>query len=149
MSGNPRILPSDRSTVVGVIDPDAYSANTYSTGWVDMGMLGAVSGVVMVGDMVSTSVVTAKLEQALTDGGSPADVVGKTITPLTQAGADGNKQAIINCRAEELDVNNGYRFVRLTVTVADAASDMAAVLFGTDARYQPYTPAASVDEIVR
>ena len=41
---------------------------------------------------------------------------------LTQAGADSNKQAVINLRQVELDVAGGYSHVRLTLTVATAAS---------------------------
>jgi hypothetical protein len=28
--------PSARTSVVGVIDPDAYAASTVTTGWIDM-----------------------------------------------------------------------------------------------------------------
>jgi hypothetical protein len=72
------------------------------------------------------------------------------ITQLTQAGADSNKQSIINLRQVELDFANGYRFVRLTMTVAVQASLVAALLLATDARYNPASDndAATVDEII-
>ena len=146
--GNPNVKPSARLSLLGVIDPDAYNAAAYSTGWIDAGLYEGLLAMVAVGDMQANSTVDAKLEQATSAAGAGAkDVSGKAITQLTQAGTDDNKQALINMKSEDLDTNNGFHFVRLTVTVAVAASDMGAVLFGSDARYTP-THAATVDEVV-
>lgn len=146
---NINILPSNEAVLVGIIDPDAYTAETYVTAWVPMSLFEAVQAIVMVGTMASTSTVDAKLRQATSAAGAGAkDIAGKVITQLTQAGTDSDKQAIINCRSDELDVAGGFTHVQLSVTVAAAASDMGGLILGHHARYQPAADLASVDEVV-
>jgi hypothetical protein len=137
--------------LAGVIDPDAYAAGTYTTAWVSAKNFAMLAALVSVGDMVATSTVNAKLEQATSSGGAGAkDITGKAITALTQAGADDNKQAWINVKPEELDVDNGFAFVRLSMTVATAASDSGGFLFGYAPSRGPATDVdlTSVDEVV-
>lgn len=145
------LLPSARNGVVGVIDPDAYAAGTYTSGWIDMQDFFSVMGIVLVGDMVATSTVDAKFQQATSVGGAGAkDVAGAAITQLTQSGTDDNKQAVINLSQGDLDFNNGFRWVRLSMTVAAAASDAGAVVIGFDNRYggANTVDASTVDEVV-
>jgi hypothetical protein len=47
---------------------------------------------------------------------------------------DDNKQVMINLRPEQLDVTNGFRWVRLSVTVGTAASLINALLLGVHPR---------------
>lgn len=150
MIGNPNVKPSDRFRLMGVVDPDAYaSGSSYSTGWVDASLFESLMALIAAGDFVATGKLDGKLEQADTSGGGNAkDVTGKAITQLTDAGTDDNKQAIINCKSEDLDVAGGFRWVRLTLTVTTAGVDAAGFLFGVDARYPPATDATTVDEIV-
>ena len=54
----------------------------------------------------------------------------------------------INLRDDELDVTNGFSYVRLSLTVGTAASLISAMLLGFNARYQPATQATSVDQTV-
>lgn len=140
-------LPSELVAVVGTIDPDAYGTGDQSSDWVDMGKFEHIMAVVMAGDLGSSATLSAKLEQATTSGGTPKDVTGKTITQLTQAGSDSDKQAIINLRASELDLDNGYRFVRLTMTVGTATSDAGAILLGFSPKYGPAEGLTSVDSV--
>ena len=146
--GNPNIKPNDRCTLVGVIDPDANAAATYLTGAIDMAAFESCMAVIFAGTLGTNATVDAKLTQATSSGGTYKDITGKAITQLTEAGTDSDKQAIINCRADELDVANGYRYVKLSMTVAVATSDTGAALFGLDPRYSPPTDATTVDEIV-
>jgi len=148
---NPNIPGSDEVAVVGCIDPDAYAAGAHSTGWISMVTWQKISAIVMAGDLGSSATLDAKLEQASDSSGTGVkDITGKAITQLTQAGTDSNKQAIINCRADELDIANGFTHVRLTMTVATATSDAGAVVMGMIARYRnaAANDAATVDEIV-
>jgi hypothetical protein len=143
--------PSARIGVVGVIDPDAYAAGTYTTGWIDMQDYFALMGVVMVGDMVASSTVDGKFQQATDSSGTGVkDVTGSAITQLTKAGTDDNKQVAINLRQSDLDRNNNFRFVRLSMTVATAASDAGGIVIATDTRYGAGTDtdATTVDEVV-
>ena len=141
----------DSVAVVAAIDPDAYTAAAYTSDYVDMSKFHRIQALVLVGEMQATSTVDAKLVQATDSGGTGSkDITGKAITQLTQAGSDADKQAVINCRADELDLDNKFDFVAVTVTVGAAASDMGAVIIGLDARHDAATGSdlASVDEIV-
>lgn len=143
--------PSELAAVVGVIDPDALAASTVTTGWVSMRDFGAVLAIVMAGTLGASATLDAKLEQATSSGGAGAkDIDGKDITQLTQAGTDSDKQVLINCRAEELDVDNGFSYVRLSMTVATATSDCGGLLLGMFPARGPASDfdAATVDEIV-
>lgn len=146
---NLNILPSDDVTVVGVIDPDLNTAGTYTTAWVDMGIFQGLQSIILAGALGTGATLDAKLEQATDDSGTGVkDVPDKAITQLTEAGGDSDKQVIINCFPEELDINNDYSHVRLSVTIANASSDSCAVVLGHYARYQPQTAIASVAEVV-
>ena len=143
------ILPSDQAVLAAVIDPDVLTAATHVSGWVHMGTYESIQAIVMAGTLGSSATLDAKLEQATDSSGTGAkDISGKAITQLTQAGSDSDKQAIINCRSEELDVANGFDYVRLSITVATASSDGAGLVLGHYARYQPATDATTVDEVV-
>lgn len=146
---NPNILPSNEAVLVGVIDPDLNAAGTLTTGWINMGLFGTIQAIIMAGALGTNATLDAKLQQATDSSGTGAkDIAGKAITQLTEAGADSDKQAIINCRSDELDVNNDFSHVRLSMTVAVASSDSGAVVLGHHARYQPATDITSVAEVV-
>lgn len=148
---NPNIPGSDEVAVVGAIDPDVYTAAAYSTGWVSMVAWQKLMAIVMAGTLGSSATLDAKFEQATDSGGTGVkDITGKAITQLTQAGTDSDKQAIINLRADELDIANGFTHARLTMTVGTATSDAGALLMGLIARYRnaAANDAAAVDEIV-
>lgn len=149
MNGNHN--PSTRAGIVGVIDPDAYAAGTVTTDWIDMQDFYAVMGVVMAGDLGSSATLDAKFQQATDGAGAGAkDVTGAAITQLTQAGTDSNKQAVVNVRQTDLDYNNSFRYVRLSMTVATATSDAGAIVIALDPRYGTAVAndIAAVDEVV-
>ena len=144
-------LPSQRVAVAGVIDPDANTAAAYTSDYADMSQFESVMALIQVGTMASTSTVDAKLVQATDSSGTAVkDITGKAITQLTEAGTDSDKQAIINCYADELDTDGGFTHVAIIMTVGTAASDSGAVLLGFDPKYGPANgyDLASVDEIV-
>ncbi len=148
-------LPSESAALLGTIDPDAYAAGAQNSDYIDMGLFDQVMAVVLVGTIGTGSTVDAKLQQATTSGGGGVkDISGKAITQLTQAGSDSDKQALINCRADELDIDNDFRFVRLVQTGGTGSPatsvDHSAVLVGFGARYEPASDSdlASVAEIV-
>lgn len=144
---NPNVRPSDRVAVLGVIDPQS-ATTAKSTGWVDAGLYESLLAVVKVGVLGSGTTVNAKLEQATSAAGAGAkDITGKAVTQLTQAGTDDSKQVLINLKSEDLDVNNRFQFVRLTVTPATSTALLDAILLGLDARYGG-SHAATVDEVV-
>jgi hypothetical protein len=146
---------SDQAVVAAVIDPDAYAPSTVTSGWVALSTFEAIMATVMVGTFGTGHTVDAKLEQATDSGGTAAkDVTGKAITQLTEAAspAQDDSQAIIELRSEELDVDNGFTHVRLSVTIGDTNSpaanttDLGAIIHGFAARYQQDN-ASSVAEV--
>jgi hypothetical protein len=150
-NSNHNLLPSDRAAIVGMLSPLSQSAGARSTGWVSMADWITLMAVLQVGALGSSGTVDAKLEQAVnSSGGSAKDIAGKAITQLTQAGTDDNKQAIINVRQTDLDYENGFTHLRLTVTTATAASLTSALVLGMDRRHGVPSAydLASVDEIV-
>lgn len=146
---NSNILPSDRAVLVATIDPDAYTANNYTSDYVHMGSFESVQACLLVGTIESSGTVDMKLVQATDSSGTGSkDITGKAITQLTQAGSDSDKQAIINVRSDELDVANGFDYVAATLTIGTANCDAGVVLLGHDARYAPGTDLSTADEIV-
>lgn len=144
-------LPSDRVAVVGVIDPDANAAGTLTTGWISMSDFQSVMAVVQAGTLGSNATIDAKLEQASDASGTGAkDIEGAAITQLTKAGGDDDKQAVIYCNGEDLDLKNDFSHVRLSMTIGTANSDSSAIVLGLDPRYAPASNGdlASVAEIV-
>lgn len=145
-------LPSDVSAVVGVIDPDVTAAGTVTTGWVEAADFNSFLGIVLAGTLGSSATVDAKIEQATDGSGTGAkDLSGSDITQLTQAGTDqSDDQALIQFRADDLDVDNSFTHVRLSITVGTATSDAGGVLLGFGPRYGPASDsdAATVGEIV-
>lgn len=149
MNGN--LNPSMATGVVAVINPVSQATGTVNTGWVDMQKFGALLAILAVGALGASGTVDAKIEQATDAAGAGAkEVAGSAITQLTKAGTDDNKQVLINLRQEDLDKNNSFRFVRLSVTVGTAASLVSAILLAFNARHGAATDndAATVDEIV-
>ena len=114
---------------VAQIAAQSSVANLLS-GAVDMKNVSRLFAVLNIGVITATGTLDAKLTQAVTAAGTYKDVTGKAITQLTAA-ADSNpgKPIIIEMRASELDVVNGYRFVKLSVTGAVAATLYSASLF--------------------
>lgn len=148
-------LSSEIAALLATVDPDDYAAGAQNSDWIDLGLYDQVMAVVMAGTIGTGSTLDAKLTQATSSGGAgEKDITGKAITQLTQAGSDSDKQAVINCRADELDIANDFRFVRLVQTGGTGSPattvDHSAVLVGFGARYEPASDGdlASVAEIV-
>jgi hypothetical protein len=144
-------LASEQVAVVANIDPDAYTAATYTSGWVAMKNYESILAIVQAGTLGSSATLDGKIEQATDSAGTGAkDITGKAITQLTQAGTDSDKQALINVRREELDLDNGFDYVRLSITVGTATSDAGGIVLGVNPRNGPAqdNDASTVDEIV-
>lgn len=145
-------LPSEVCAVLGGIDPDAYAASTVVTDYADMSKFESVMFVLEVGDIVATGTVDAVVHQATDSSGTGAKVLtsSKAITQLTQAGSDSNKQVVVNVRAEDLDLANGFDFCALSVTMGTAGADLSCLVLGFNPHYLPASDndIASVDEIV-
>lgn len=121
--------------LLATIDPVSQAAGTVNTGWIDAGSAFGIVAALQTGVLGASATVDAKLQQAKDSSGTGAkDVSGKSINQIVKASGD-NKQAIINCRGQELDVEGGFRYVRLSVTVGTAASLIAAQVWAASERY--------------
>lgn len=137
--------------ILGVIDPDVYTAAAYSTGWISTANFQDYMAIVMAGTLGSGATLDAKIEQATAAAGTGAkDLSGAAITQLTQAGTDSDKQAVISFSADDLDIENGFNHFRLTMTVGTATSDAGGIVLGGSPRIGKATDgdAATVDEVV-
>lgn len=132
---NANLNPSQRVAVLAAIAPVSQAAGTVTTGWIDHRDWSNIMAVISGGVLGAGATLDAKVQQAKDNAGTGAkDVTGLAITQMVKA-TDDNKQAVINVRQDDLDRENGFRFVRLSLTVATAASLVSGLLLGFDPRY--------------
>jgi hypothetical protein len=143
----PSALASEACAIVSVVDPDANAAGTLAGDVIDMSKFDRIMAICMAGTLGTSATLDFKLQSSNASGGTYADITGKAITQLTQAGTDSDKQAVINLRADELP--EGDRYVRVQHVTAVATSDSAAIVLGFSPAYAPASDndLASVDEI--
>lgn len=128
MYANARI--SEQVAILATLDPVSQGVGTISTGWVSMGKFARLVALIQTGVLGAAATVDAKLQQATDAAGTGVkDITAKAITQIVKATGD-NKQAEIDLRDDELDVNNNFAFVRLTLTVGGAASLVGAAVIG-------------------
>jgi len=117
---------SERLALLGSIDPVSQGVGTVSSGWISAANFERFQATVQTGVLGTAATVDAKIQQATSAGGAGAkDVAGKAITQIVKATGD-NKQAIIGLRADELDVNAGFAYFNVSITVGGAASLVSA-----------------------
>ncbi|MGV0961937.1 MAG: hypothetical protein ACOYB1_19095 [Limnohabitans sp.] len=133
----PNAKGSELFSVLATIEPASQAVGTVTTGWISAGNHHSLLALVQSGVLGTGATLDAKLQQATDASGTGAkDVTGKAITQIVKATGD-NKQALINLRPDDLDVTNGFAYVRLSLTVAVAASLTAAQLLGFNPRFVP------------
>ncbi len=134
----PNAKGSERLAVLASIDPSNQAAGVAASAWIALNTHHTLLAMIETGAMANGSTVDAKLQQSTDAAGTGAkDIAGKAITQLAQAVNGANRQALINLRPDELDVNGGFTYVRVVVTVASAAAQTAAQLLGVDPRFAP------------
>lgn len=138
---------SESLAVVACIDPDAYGTGAQSSDTIDMKYHNRVIFIVQAGDLGTNATIDFKVQESA-DGSTWSDLSGKSITQLTQAGTDSDKQAIVEVAADEL--GSGKRYLKGVMTIGTAASDCGMIALADVSRYEPGAAydLASVDEIV-
>lgn len=132
----PNAKPSEHLSVLATIDPVSQAPGVISTGYVSIKNHFAILAAIQTGLLGAAATVDAKLQQALDAAGtSVKDITGKAITQVVKASGD-NKQVLVNAKVADLDTEGGFSFVRLTVTVGVAASQVNAMLIGAYPRYE-------------
>lgn len=143
-------LPSEGMALVATIDPAENLVAATVSDYGDIGKFAAMLAVLQLGVIGAAATIDMKLVQATDAAGTgKKDITGKAIMQLVKA-TDDDKQALINVRAEDLDIDNDFSFVAIELTVGAAVSLSSAVLLGMGARYKPASDEnlASVAEIV-
>jgi hypothetical protein len=121
--------------VVGYLPPQSLGTGTNTTITnIDLKKYHRLLVVIQTGSLGTSATVDAKLREAKTSGGTYQDISGKSITQLVKASND-NNLATIEVRADELDA--GYEFVQLSLTVGTAASQVAALALAGEANHKP------------
>jgi hypothetical protein len=134
---NPNVKLNEKIAILATLDPASVAASTVVTAWVPMANFQSISAQIQTGVMGASATIDAKLRQATDAAGTNAkDITGKALVQILKAAGD-NKQASIEVRGEDLDVNGGFGFVALSLTVGTAASIVAAQLLGVSARFSP------------
>lgn len=134
--------------IVGVIDPASKTAGAYSTGWIDFSLYNRLYAILLMGAIASSGTVDAKFEQATSAAGAGAkDVTDAALAQSADTVAD-NTQATLEIRQANLDVNGGFRWVRLTVTTATAATILGAAVLAVGAKFEPAADLATVLQTV-
>lgn len=122
---------------MAAINPTSQAVGTATSGWVPLAQVESVLAVIQVGVFGASATVDANLTQATSAAGAGAKAItGKALTQLLAAGGN-NVQAAINCRGDELDVNNGFAFVQLNIIVGTAATLTAGLVIGGNLRNDP------------
>jgi hypothetical protein len=133
----PNAKASELFSVLAQYNPVSVGASTVLTPYVPMANNQQLAALILTGVLGASATIDAKLVQATDSSGTNVkDITGKAITQLLKASAD-NKQVVINVRSSDLDVNNGFNYVALSITVGTAASIVAAVLLGFSDRFGP------------
>jgi hypothetical protein len=141
---------SESLALVATIDPASVAASTVTTDVIDLKLARRVVFIVAVGTLGASATVDFVVKGDTSGGGSfTTTITGKSITQLTKAGSDDNKQVIVEVSAEEA-AQQGFRYVRGALTVAVAASQACVIALAGDLRYSAAADfdLASVDEIV-
>lgn len=127
---------------------DSAAAGTHNSQYASLANYHRAWLVIDVGNMGAGATLDAGIQQATdTSGTGIKAIAGKTITQLTQAGGDAESLVCIELQTEELDVDNAFDVVRFYVTVANAAVEYSAILYGCSPRFAP-VPTTNWQEIV-
>ena len=137
---------SEVNSILSVLYPDQRAAGVYNSAWGALEEYHRALVIVQVGDMAATATLDVTIQEANNAiGGGTANIAGKAITQLTQAGGDGDDIVLLEVRGEEL--TPGFGFIRAHCTIANAAVDLAVLVLGTVPRYPP-VPLTNVTEVI-
>lgn len=139
----PNLKPTDFEALLTSVDPANQAAGTVTSAWVPVQNFHTFLALIGTGAMGANGTLDAKIRQAQDASGTGAkDLSGKGITTI-QAASGANVQALINFRNGDLDTNNGYAFVQVSLAIGTAASYVAAYLFGVGGRFDPPVDASA------
>lgn len=142
--------PSEIVALLQSHSPQSQAAGTVNTTCVDVSKFHTIMAVLQTGALGASATVDFSLQQATdTSGTGVKNITGKALTQIVKASGD-DKQAIINLRVSDLDVEGGFDCVRMKIIVGTAASLVSAQLYGIGPRMAPASDSnpASVVQVV-
>lgn len=126
--------------ILDYLAPVSQAAGTVTTpNWIYVGNLAdQLQAEIDVGVMGASATVNAQVNQATSSGGAGSKIItGKSLTQLTQTPTNNSGTVnTIDFRCQDLDTNNGFCYVQISITVATAAVLLAATLRGSG-RFEP------------
>lgn len=144
MSNASNLRASEQAAVIGVITPATVTDATVVTGWISLQNYDKVLATIAIG--LNATSVAAKIQEATDGAGAGAiDITDKAITTILVA----DKQAEIDVDIQDLNVDDDFSFIQLSITVVDAAVVWGEVQ-GFSGHIQPVAQfnVASVVEVV-
>jgi hypothetical protein len=144
------LRPSQNIAILATLAPASQAAGTYTTGWIAAAQFEAFLAVVQNGVLGASATIDAKMQQAQDSGGTGAKDI--TVTAMTQnvKATDDGKVNLINLLQRDLDLSNGFGYLRLSITVGTAASLVGGLILGVNERYAPAASnnASAVKQVV-
>ena len=131
---------SEDFDLLDVINPQSTSTQVNGT-WVSVRDYPRFIAKCNIGAIASTGTFTFQIRHAVDGSGTSAKAL-KASAAL--ADTDDNEQLWLEVRAEELDVDGGFDYVRIEAVAATAASIISAELLGYGARYAPVAQPATL-----
>ena len=126
---------SEKIAILATIDSVSAGVGVIVSPYVSMANFHQVAALLKTGVMGAGGTIDAKLVQATNAAGAGSkDITGKAVTQIVKATGDA-KQVLIEVHGSELDVNGGFAFVALSVTVGTSASQLDAALIGSVPRF--------------
>ena len=147
-------LPSETCSLVGILDPDAYTTSAYTcgtTGVIDMQHFRSLMTIAAIGDWTTNGTFDLRLTESATSNGTFTTIIGKEITQLTDDDSNENDQAIINL--DQTEMTAGMRWVSVEARIV-AGIEACVMCLGFKPRFTDavittaYGDLATVDEIV-
>lgn len=128
-----------------VSPPAVTTTATVPASYIDVTNFERFVFLISAGALGTSATVDAQVVQATAAAGTGSkNITGAAITQLTDT--DDNKWVAVEVQSDQLDIANDFRYVAITVTVANTAT-LEVLFIGLNPRRVPVT--ASGDEVVQ
>lgn len=133
---NPNLNPSMRAVIVMAMAASSNAAGEHATGAVDMSQFDNVEVIANVGAFGSGASGTLKFQQSKTaDFSEVKDIENREALVLVE-----DMPAVVDLNQGELDINDGFQYVRAVLTATTQSITAGLVVLGFDARHAPAEP---------
>jgi len=147
---NPNLSATDQFAIISMLDPASRLGGGFPSPFADTQVWHSFVMVAQVGTFPAGATFDARLQQCTDDSGTlTKNIAGKAITTLIAADGS-NKQVIVNLRPAELDLDGGFRFIRMVLNTSGTTTFCSAMLLGLSAKWSPASIAnvASVVQLI-